>query len=647
MADKTLGIQVQMSIDDVLSGLSDLINKFTEIPDSITTDIQLGEDPTANVDNLKDELDDLSNTTTTTDIEVAGDTSGATDVKDALDELDGDTVSANVDVDNSDAVTGIDEVESGLDEIDGTTVSADVETTGTDEVTSSASDATTAITALASAVAVADAEATRMGSERSLQKALSYEGVSVTAANVSELRSELSKVQGAIPTDQASEGLYILAKGLKNASMVSAELPPAFKLIKTTGTDTSEAMYDLSSIITAYGLSTSEATSTTTYLTNAINDMSSNAGDPSTILSTVTALIPALKSVGYTANDIVDYIGAFGDSGISATVAASALTTGAKTLSKQLTEAKYSGSDAEGVLKTMGISAKDASGNFRSVSDIMSDVLDKSSSMSESQFEAQYGMTKLAAMQLLFGSRAAQTMSQLNESADTYGAKVTATGDKTTASMTKINTNTMTLQTQFQKLWNTITNAPALPTWLFEGAAITVGFVVLVKGLQLVGSALKTTYEFLGKVKSTTENLGTKAKDIWHAVFGSDEMSAELQTVETETGKYEVVESRIANTIRKFKTDAASLKDTRLFGDLFGEEGKLNTGALDSSYTKFSEFVTQTKTKAGELKESNVWKMLFGDEKGNLNFNIIDKAESKIISFVNTVKPKIEELNGI
>ena len=76
MADKTLGINVEMDISDVTDELNNLIDLFGEIPDNITTEVDITGDADTELNNITDETNTLNDTT----LAIPVDTSGITDV---------------------------------------------------------------------------------------------------------------------------------------------------------------------------------------------------------------------------------------------------------------------------------------------------------------------------------------------------------------------------------------------------------------------------------------------------------------------------------------------------------------------------------------------------------------------------------------
>jgi hypothetical protein len=673
MGDKTLGITTEMNVDDISDGLTEIADQLGELPQSQDIDINLTGDaldqvnslidslaslndeeaspeanlegsaqesvetlqsdltsidneivnPEANLDGdaqedvetLKSDMTDLDSETANPEANLGGDAlEDVETLKEDMTELDGDVATPEADL-QGDALEKADELREDLEDLNDTTVTPEVDSDSIDESTSSSNDAAKAVAGVTSAIAAVDVEAKRMGTERSLEKALYYEGLPVTVSNVNNLRSSLAQLAPYMPTEESSEGFYILAKGLKNVDDVAAELPAAFKLIKTGAIDTDTAMYDLSSIIATYGLHGQNAADVTSYLNEAFLNL--KVSTPTEALNALTGSLRTLKSVGFSAEEITNYISAFDQVGVSADSAVSALTIGAKTLQKQLTTTSYDKSKAKTALDAMKIDAKDAHGNFKSVSDIMDEVIDKTTSMTDAQFQAAYGISKNEALIDLFGSRGALTFGLLKESAQDAGQATTDSANQTTDAMSQTNKQTVTLQTKMQQLWNWIINYP-LPDWAFklaEGGAIAVGILTVVipllkkswDGVISIKNAVSGLKEKLdglkgtGKIKNPLEEWDEK-------VFGKD-----VSVKETVQTKFEIVSD-----------EAGELKT----------EGDVNS------------FVEKTKTKLGELKESNVWRMLFGDEKGSLNFNVLDQAEAKIGSFVDSTKSKLAELKG-
>ncbi len=672
MGDKTLGITTEMNVDDITDGLTEIADQLVDLPQSQDIDINLTGDaldqvnslidsltrlndeesnpeanlegnaqesvetlqsdltsidneiinPEANlegdaqedVETLKSDMTDLDSETANPEANLGGDAlENVETLKEDMTELDGEVATPEADL-QGDALEKADELREDLEDLNDTTVTPEVDSDSIDESASSSSNAAAAITGITSAIAAVDVEAKRMGTERSLEKALYYEGVPVTTSNVNALRSSLAQLAPYMPTEESSEGFYILAKGLKNADDVAAELPAAFKLIKTGAIDTDTAMYDLSSIIATYGLHGQDAADVTSYLNEAFLNL--KVSTPTEALNALTGSLRTLKSVGFNAEEITNYISAFDQVGVSASSAVSALTIGAKSLQKQLTSTSYEKSNAKVALDAMHIDAKNADGSFRSVADIMDEVTQKTSTMTDAQFQAAYGISKNEALIDLFGSRGALTFGLLKESAQDAGQATTDSANKTTDAMSQTNAQTITLGSEVQKLWNKIINFP-LPDWDYE----LIGKIsLIVGGLAVAIPIVKKVGGGLLEIKDAVQGLISKIQEL----KGTGDIKNPLEEWDEKVFGDKTVKETVQTKFEIVSDEAGELK----------AEGDVNS------------FVEKTKTKLGELKESNVWKMLFGDEKGSLNFSILDQAEARIGSFVDNTKSKLAELKG-
>lgn len=101
MSDKTLGITTEMDIDDVISGLDQLISRLGDVPDTVTADINLGGEGAAasDVENLKTDLNDIDNMTATPTIDVGGDTNEITTAENEMHDLDGMVATPDINID--------------------------------------------------------------------------------------------------------------------------------------------------------------------------------------------------------------------------------------------------------------------------------------------------------------------------------------------------------------------------------------------------------------------------------------------------------------------------------------------------------------------------------------------------------------------
>ena len=680
-----------------LQKLSENIKELDESKADV--DLNANDNITDVVKNAKSETEDLDSEKAEVDLNANDNiTDVVSNAKSEVQEFDNTTATADLDADGSQAQNEIAVIKGELEEFDGSTYTAEMDVSGADGVkedlsdsSSAASDLTTAVAGVTAAIGASKAEADRMGTERSLQKALFYEGLPITAENLGNIRDTLKQVEGAIPTQDAARGFYELAKGMRDANDVAAVLPHAFDMIKVGGIDVDKVMTQLPMIFDTYGIHGEAAAETTDYLTNSFTNLKHST--PEQELDAVTASMQQLSGLGFGIKDVVGWLGAFDDAGVSAEKATSALVMGTRNLAKQLDDSTFSGSKAEDALTKLGISAKNADGSFRPVNDILKDVIKKFNEMPD-------GPEKYALAVELFGSRAAGYWIKMKEGPDEYNEKVETTAKDNKKNLQEINTDTMTLGMQLQKIWNEIVNAPVGSNWYQLAAGIAVVVAAIGVAIPIVNHFMqlldrfrkwygekfpKSPMEDVGEdatkaegrvsravssIKSKIDELlktgKEKLKGFWDDLtsdkentklnkfindiktkiselkswikqkFGSGDTIVE-DMFKNSDGTYERENNKLKSFFEKLKYQIDELRGKNVPEALFeGEEGKI----VDAE-GKLTNFINRVKAKLGELRDSNIWKMIFGDEKGSID---TETPMNKFSAFIDGIKNKIAEL---
>ena len=121
MSEREFAVSTSLSIDDVKSGLQELVNLFRDVPKDIETDIKIDADKSV-IDDVKKDLEDLQGYKANAEIEV-DDSEAKTvidELKSELDVINGDTVQATISAED-DASSVVDAITNKLDEMEGIT----------------------------------------------------------------------------------------------------------------------------------------------------------------------------------------------------------------------------------------------------------------------------------------------------------------------------------------------------------------------------------------------------------------------------------------------------------------------------------------------------------------------------------------------
>lgn len=160
----------------------------------------------------------------------------------------------------------------------------------------------------------------------------------------------------------------------------------------------------------------------------------------------------------------------------------------------------------------------------------------------------------------------------------------------------------------------------------------------LAAGVTTVLAALKTFDKTVGKIFGTDF-----AGQMWRGMkldTVTDKIKSELKKwfrVEDVDSGLNSVRQRIASFIEDVK--GIFTKEKPKFEIITNEDGTTEEARMNDLKGKVSKFVSDIKGKIGELKDSNVYKLLFGDEEGSVDVN-------KITGAIDTIKGKIDELKG-
>ena len=540
MGDKTLGINVQMTIDDVTSGLNELIGLFNNIPDDITTNINVNGDALDQANAIKETLDQLNAENINVDANITGDAPSEmetlqSDVNTTISDIQ--ALGPAAEETGNEIIDALDNADQTVNELgtDAEDTSSDLSDTGDigkasgDEITDSFNEA-------AIAIGLATAGATEA------QNQMYNNAITVgQLANYAEMsNNEMEKLVASTATAKFP------VKDVENYVEELDQLGVPNELLKQNA----QAMNEIQLGTGASSQSTEQFASVIKELGLNVNDLSSYyglagyaqknvVGGLDSFTSEATVLGPKLEDMGFSAQESTVIIG-------------------------ELSQ-KYGGN-----MRGMRSAVTAAKGS--------QDKLLKGLGTTKSAVDDQVGTFD-------------QYNDTLQKTADNTNKNKSATDDWTYK-------------------WDEFTLAVGGAGAALTNLAIAGGvFATIWGGLKLADRILPGDSDLAGKyanfwksVKDRNFDLVNKMREWWH-------------------------------------TDEAKL-------DLTVPMKPDDKGGYEKNFSTISNFVDDVKAKVGELKDSNIWKMLFGDEKGSLNFNILDEASSKIVSFVDNTKSKLSELKG-
>ncbi len=595
--DKTLGIQVQMTIDDVISGLNELIDLINNIPDKIIN-INLGGDAQTEAEDLNNILDEIAGSDNIARVDFEGDAlEQATTLKEDVDTLNG--TDANITInDDGDAKEDVPRLSDELDAVNGEDVvihlnddgslSDDLQT-DTDEMgdlTSNTNDFAVAAATAAGATATYSAAMGSLDYSKNIQDAQIW--ASATQDQTNARGAAINAESNAEYQANALSGdMAYLAGMTGNSSDAIKYFNGEMELVKDSGMDAKTGIYDLTEAYRLYGISADDAAKYNGVLFTEWKQ----SGIP-TMESFTSILDKAgaqLANMGFTLSDTGALIDAFGKSGLTSPQITMALRGGFTQFTKDFDESNSKLGDYEKKIQAVGVATRDASGNLRPAKDVLSDLLVAFSKM---PYSAQKSQEAIA----IFGTSGGKSIANLKYNYKDLEDQANQTGDTQVEQTTKVDQATQHTAGSFQNWVQTELSGLGELASKYGG---TVAQIILY---------LAALDRLTGK---NLENFGEK-------------VSVKIAEGIKDSRFVEAIESKIDE-----------LKNSNVFNKIFGSDGE---PSIEETESKVGSFVTDTKGKLKDLEHSNVWSTLFGEEKGSVNLNVMDDLLSKITAKLSSFK---------
>lgn len=251
---------------------------------------------------------------------------------------------------------------------------------------------------------------------------------------------------------EAAEGMKYLAMAGFDATDTIAAMPGMLDLAAASDTDLARTADIASNILTAFGMRADEmsiAADTLAKATTTSNTDLSMLGD------TMKYVGPVANSLGMSLQDTAAYAGLMANAGIQASQGGTALRAALLRLASPpkmareelgklagvegeeidhlLQMMEEDGGDAEGALKAIGMTTKDAAGNMRPLADILEELNARTADMGNAE--------KAAVFKNVFGSEASAAMIALADQAaitvDKYGNQIVDSLGRPTTAMRK------------------------------------------------------------------------------------------------------------------------------------------------------------------------------------------------------------------
>jgi hypothetical protein len=597
MADsKELGISVTATIDDVTSSLQSLLDQLGSIPDALSIDLSLSNYDTieSQINSIQSGIESLSGTGATVAIEATDNASDdISNIESELTALDGETATVNIE--------GSDNVNNLNQDLSKTSDKAD-------DATTSGGGLGGVITTIVTGIGALDVNSRNMQIEKDLEKA-TYYGNGTHEMYMQLKQDVIDLSSGIVPIEDIAASEKDLARSYSLRGLgiedVRTTLPDLVTFAKTTGMNTDVVTKDMARMGTQYGWTADQVVSETKRMNTASLLLQSST--PSDFMAAINKSTQTLGALGYSADEVTNLLGAFDRSGIDASTAASSLTMATNQFNKALKESEVT--NAEKDINKLGIATRDSNGHLRDKHDILIDVTEALGSMDDATFKSTTGMSKLDFSQELFGARSAKVWAQLKESPSEYAAEIDNNYGKVIKANAKINKDNQSTTNQIKDYWQDWI-ASLDPMWAkfigFVGAVglgvgILEGIFRKAFGTSFVGSMSKWISgtdlyaNFKKEWDSFVSQARGRASTFWDDIFGKGGKSP------TGTG------------------DAGKLPgETGAKGPSTIEMVQGADETWETEKTRFGSYIEFIKSRIETLKGSNIWKILFGDEKGTV-----------------------------
>lgn len=624
MTDKTLGINTSMDVSDIRDGLTEIISDFKELPDMFSIDMNLTGDAIDQVKDLKENLEDLNSENATPDADLGGNAQeDVNNLESNLTDLESRNVAVDAEV-TGDATKEMSDLETESNELDNKQVDIEVDTSGDasenlQEDSESADSVTDALVGAASA-----ATAYKFGMDGLSYQSYIGQAVAFTSAT-NDQRAAMeeavrSNSSARYKVDELAEAMDWLGKQTGDANEATSLFGTEMSYVKDNGADLQNSVTKLTNLYKEYGLNTTEAADATNTLNGEILK-SGYTGDEFLNLTSKASL--ELKNMGFSLQDTGAIVSAFGQSGVNASDAMRAMRGGFATFVQDFSTSNSNLGDYESKIQSLGVATRDANGNLRSQKDVLSDLLVAFSKMPDGPEKTELAME-------LFGTSAGKVIGNLNTNYQSVEDSANSSSQAQVDAAKQVRQQT---QDPYQWLINQL---QLIASYL----GITLSQLIATAGTVAGLAIFKFRHQIIDGLKSLPSDIADVLKnvkiadiiekevrpDIINKAFKEDTVKAE-QVLE---GARNPIKTKVSNIVSDIKNKFGELRDIKL-GDIDVSTPKL----------EINSFVDNAKVKLNELKGSNVWDILFGDEKGTVTV-----STSKLNSFVDDAKGKIGELDN-
>ncbi len=421
--------------------------------------------------------------------------------------------------------------------------------------------------------------------------------------------------------DDLAEAMDWLSKQTGDANEATSLFGTEMSYVKDNGADLQNSVTKLTNLYKEYGLNTSEAADATNTLNGEILK-SGYTGDEFLNLTSKASL--ELKNMGFSLQDTGAIVSAFGQSGVNASDAMRAMRGGFATFVQDFSTSNSDLSNYESKIQSLGVTTRDANGNLRSQKDVLSDLLVAFSKMPDGPKKTELAME-------LFGTSAGKVIGNLNTNYQSVEDSANSSSQAQVDAAKQVRQQT---QDPYQWLINQlqlIASYLGITLSQLIATAGTVAGLAIFKFRHQIVDGLKSLPSDIADVLKNVKIADTIEKevrpDIINKAFKEDTVKAE-QVLE---GARNPIKTKVSNIVSDIKNKFGELKEDIKIGDIDVSTPKSN----------LNSFVDGAKAKLGELKGSNVWDILFGDEKGTVTV-----STSKLNSFVDDAKVKVGELDN-
>jgi hypothetical protein len=665
MTEREFAVSTSLSIEDVNSGLQELVNLFLDVPKDVNTEINIDADKSV-IETVKNDLEDIQGykAIASVDVDDTEASSVINEIKSELDVIDGDTVQATISAED-DASSVVDAINNKLDELDGVTnivltgddeaspvieqvkteldsiptevnITITADDSGVTEATDSTNDLTSAITSAAGGIGLYKFGMDGLNFQNYIGQAQAY--TSATAQQRAEMEKTVKENSSAkYKVNELADAYKWLAIQTGDANTSNSLFATELSYIKQNSADLTGGITGLTKLYQLYGLNSEEAADATAVF-NAEILKTGYSGDQ--FLQLVQRSSLDLANMGFTMQETGAIVSAFGRSGIDAASAQRMLRGGFNEFIKEFDEGNPKIAEYEQKIQAAGVATRDANGNLRPAKDVLSDLMEAFARMPEGPEKTRLAME-------LFGTSAGKVMGNLKVDYKDVEKEAQSSAQGQIDAAKKVRTET---QDPLQWLMNELQKLTA--TWGITASQIASYAGILLGGYgawKLAGERLLSAIlpedanvkvdRFFSELKS---DLNNKLADLREKVFGGDKAKFEIKITEDPQGNTVIEEAKINGFVDRVKAKINELKTSRFkLSDIFGGE---DSTILDTLKIKVETTVDTIKGKWDTLKGKLKISDWFKDEKGAVNTEFGGQIIDDIITKINEKIPKLKGL---